>query len=114
VSEFATEKKHELIGKGILSIRKDGRLGWQGEITNVIYDSSNLGHIIIIQWFDWFMGGPTYSSAIKLSELCGSNDFDYRIFKDYKERNEYYEYKEKYFNKLEDEFIKNSNKEEAA
>jgi hypothetical protein len=114
VSEFATEKKHELIGKAIMTTRKDGRLCGQGEITNVIYDGSNVGHILIIQWFDWFMGERSNSSAIKLIDLCGTDEFNYLIFDDNEDRNDYYNVKAKYFNRLDDAFIKKNQQEEAA
>jgi hypothetical protein len=97
-SETKSEtKKHSLIGWAFLSKHAIDKVGWQGEIVDVIATNSRVGDIAICDLHSWIMGEYTHSVAIPLSRFVdmleedGTNEFE--LFKNPEDRNDYYDHK---------------------
>lgn len=90
--------KHPLVGWSFLSYDfKDGRevVSKQGTIKAVVATNTAQGDLAIVDYFEWFTGGYSYSGAIPLTEFSrpwGQDGF-YKLFATWEERKDYYDWK---------------------
>lgn len=90
--------KHLLIGWAFLTYNfKDGQevVGKQGVIRAVVPTNTPYGDLAIVDYFEWFGGGYSYSGGVYVSELSrpyGQDGF-YKLFSSWEDRNSYYEWK---------------------
>jgi hypothetical protein len=88
--------KHPLVGWGVLTYKfEDGKevVSWQGVIRDVVTNAGS--DLAVIDWFEWFGGGYTYSSMMRIADMAKPYGLDgyAKLFPSNQDRNDYYDWK---------------------
>lgn len=93
-----TVAKHPLIGRGLHYWNK-GALERQARIVDVVSAAADAKNLVLIEYFEWISGGPTYQTLVEIAALTAVDESGaprWTLYDSVADMNEYYEAYGKY------------------
>lgn len=85
--------QHPLVGRGVHICNEFGRANYQGEIVAVFPSGTDVGELVLIEWFEWLAGSATHQSLVPLrSLLVDPRDHQHvKLFENMEHANNYWD-----------------------